>query len=114
MTGKMPGPFEIEYVRLEDAYHNSITLPKCTAVALVTSSLSMLKVCVDLNLLRIHMKDSNIRKLAGVAFVYIPFFIATAIFRLSSISILMAYAHFGAILPVAFVIGMNILYARQK
>ena len=114
MTGKMPGPFAIEYVTLEDAYDNSIILPKCTAVALVTSSLSMLKVCVDLNLLRIHLKDSNIRKLAGLAFVYLPFFITNAMFRLSAISILITYINYLAILPVVFVIGMNILYAKKK
>ena len=114
MTGKMSGPFEIEWVKFSDPYDNSVTIPRCTAVALVTSSLSMLKVCVDLNLLRIHMKDSNIRKLAGLAFVYIPFFISTAIFRLSAISILMTYFHYLAIIPVALVIVMNILYGRRK
>ena len=114
MTGKMPGPFDIDYIKLTDAYGNSISLPKCTAVALITSSLSMLKVCVDLNLLRIHMKDSNIRKLAGLAFIYLPFFITNAMFRLSAISILITYIHYFAFLPVVFVIGMNILYAKKK
>ena len=92
----------------------ALWLPKCTAIALITSSLSMLKVCVDLNLLRIHMKDSNIRKLAGLAFIYLPFFITNAMFRLSAISILITYINYLAILPVVFVIGMNILYAKKK
>ena len=114
MTGKMPGPFEIEYLTLSDAWNNSISLPKCTAIALITSSLSMLKVCVDLNLLAIHVKDCNKRTLASSAFIYIPFFVATAIYRLFSISILITYLNFWAVLPVAFVIGMNIWYGIKK
>ena len=120
MTGKIPGPFEIEYLTISDAYNNSFTLPKCTAIAMITSSLSMLKVCVDLNLLKIHVKDkthandSNKCKLLSVAFIYIPFFVATAMYRLYAISILMTYANYGAVFPVAFVIGMNVLYGKKK
>ena len=117
MTGKMPGPFEIEWVTFRDAYENPVTVPTCTAITMITSGLSMLKVCVDLNLLKIHVKDSDdskYRKLAGVTFVHIPVFVATAIYRLSALSILIAYVNYPIVLPVAFVIIMNIVYGGKK
>ena len=117
MTGKMPGPFEIESVTFCDAHKNCVTLSTCTAITMITSGLSMLKVCVDLNLLKIHVKDSDdskYRKLAGATFIHIPVFVATAIYRLSALSILITYANYPIVLTVAFVIIMNIVYGGKK
>ena len=114
MTGKIPGPFEIEWVKISDGYNNSFNLPKCTAFAIITSSLSMLKMCVDLNLLKIHLKGSDFWKLANTAVIYVPFFIISAMFRMTALSILITYASYLGFISVVLIIGINIKYGREK
>ena len=101
MTGRLPGPFEIGFWDIVDPNGNKLTFPKCTAVTLSTSFLSMLKVCIDLNLQRIHVQQgSKIMVLLGRTFVYIQFFAASAFFRLFAISLLLTYITFWTIFPV--------------
>ena len=115
MTGKMPGPFELEYFTLADTYGNAVSIPKCTAIALGTSSLSMLKSTITLNLTTIHLRDGpNLSTIVGQCITYLPFLMATGIFRLSAISILMTYGNVGALFPVAIVFVTNLLFAYKR
>ena len=115
MTGRLPGPFEIGFWDIVDPNGNKLTFPKCTAVTLSTSFLSMLKVCIDLNLQRIHVQQgSKIMVLLGRAFVYIQFFAASAFFRLFSISLLLTYITFWTIIPVGIVFVANLIYAKKR
>ena len=115
MTGKMPGPFELEYFTVSDTYGNAISIPKCTAIALVTSSLSMLKTSITLNLKTIHLRDGlNLSSIVGQCITYLPFLMATGIFRLSAISILVTYGNVGAIFPVTIVFAANLMFAYKR
>ena len=41
MSGKLPGPFEINFWSVTDAHGNGFSLPKCTALTLTTSLLRL-------------------------------------------------------------------------
>ena len=56
MTGKLPGPFEVEDLTVEDSYGNKVVFPKLTAVTLLLSGLAILKTCLDLNLVRVQLQ----------------------------------------------------------
>ena len=44
MTGKLPGPFTIEYFLLKDSDGNELEFPKMTAFTIVTSSLGTIQI----------------------------------------------------------------------
>ena len=86
MSGKLHGAFEIKYINWTDPNGNTVKFPIITAITMTLSFLSIFKTCVNLNLQWIHVKEgSNFYTYAEKAFVYIPFFAATAVFRFSSI-----------------------------
>ena len=75
-TGKMPGFLDIEYFDVTDAYGNEFNIPKCTAIALCTSGLSMLKSCVDVNIMRIHLDEGvELSSVASKALAYLPYWV---------------------------------------
>ena len=79
------------------------------------SLFSMLKVCIDLNLQRIHVKvDGGFIELAIKAIGYLPFFLACIIFRLFALSLLLAYLTFWTLIPLAVVILINLAYEKKR
>ena len=75
----------------------------------------MLKVCIDLNLQRIHVKvDGGFIELAIKAIGYLPFFLACIIFRLFALSLLLAYLTFWTLIPLAVVILINLAYEKKR
>ena len=75
----------------------------------------MLKVCIDLNLQRIHVQQGfKIMELLSRAFAYIQFFASSAFFRLFAISLLLTYVTFWTIIPVGIVFMANLLYAKKR
>ena len=116
MTGKLPGPFDIEFIQLNDFYGNGFSLPKMTAVTLSISALAILKCCVDLNLVRIHLQEGHgFLQLVKCAFVFLPFFITASASRLSSISILLTYASVWILLPaLSLLFIINLIYSKKR
>ena len=113
--GKMPGFLDIEYFGVTDAYGNELSIPKCTAIALFTSGLSMLKACVDVNIMRIHLDEGvDLSSVAAKGLAYLPFFIVTGLFRLSALSIIMTYANSATVVIVGFVLIANVVYNSKK
>ena len=111
----MPGPFDIEWFDLADTYGNTVSIPKCTAIALITSSLSMLKTSITLNLSTIHLReDFSFSTFVGQCITYLPFLMAAGLFRLSAISILATYANVGTIFPVSIVFAANVFFAYKR
>ena len=115
MTGKLPGPFEIAYFSWTDPNGNTISFPQITAITITLSFLSMLKTCVGFNLQGIHIKPgSNFFTFLDRAFVYIPFFVASAFFRLSAISLLMTYITYWTLVPMAIIFLANLYYGKTR
>ena len=115
MTGKLHGPFEIDYISLEDLNGNTITFPAITAITITLSFLSLLKTCVGLNLQEIHIESgSKFLTFLDRALVYIPFFIASAIFRLSAISLLMNYITYWTLVPITIIFFANLYYGKTR
>ena len=113
--GKMPAPFDIESFDLIDAYGNELNIPKCTAIALFTSSLSILKASVDINMMRIHLNEgAPLGSLGAKAFIYMPFFVATGLFRLSALSLILTYLNYWTVIIVATIIVANLVYGYKK
>lgn len=116
MTGKLPGPFDVKYVLLKDFQGNGVEFPKLTAITLLISGLAILKTCVDLNIVRIHLQEGcKFVKLARRAIVFLPYFMISTIFRLYSISLLMAYAKMWILLPaVSIAFLLNLIYGSKR
>ena len=115
MTGKLRGPFEIAYSSWTDPNGNKIAIPQITAITIALSFMSMLKTCVVLNLQDIHFESSsNSSTKLDRAFVYIPFFVASALFRLSAISLLMTYTTYWALIPVTIIFSINLYYGFKR
>ena len=115
MTGKLRGPFEIAYSSWTDPNGNKIAIPQITAITIALSFMSMLKTCVGLNLQRIHIEpDSSFITFLGPATNYLPFFLANAFFRLSSISLLLTYIHYFTLVPVVIIFFANLYYGKTR
>ena len=110
MTGKLPGPFEVDYFALRDSYGNEVNLPKITAVTMIISAFSIIKTSCDQNIVRIHLQEGfKFVEFLRCAAVFLPFFLATTIFQLSAISILLTYAGYWILLPavtISFVLKL--------
>ena len=115
MTGKLPGPFEIAYFSWTDPNGNTISFPQVTAITITLSFLCMLKTCIGLNLQEIHVKPgSKFLTFLDRAFVYIPFFVACAFFRLSAISLLLTYITYWTLVPVTINFFANLYYGISR
>ena len=115
MTGKLPGPFDIDYFSLKDSYGNELALPKLTAITLMTSGLAIVKTCADLNIVRIHLQEGfKFVNFFGTALVYLPYFMTSIIFRLSAMALLMTYLSTWTFIPIfiTFMLNMKFGYAR--
>ena len=115
MTGKLPTPFEIGYISWTDPNGNTISFPQITAITIALSFMSMLKTCIGLNLQGIHFEQgSNLVTILDRVFVYIPFFIASAFFRLSAISLLLTYITYWTLIPITVTFIANLYYGIAR
>ena len=116
MTGKLSGPFDVDYLSLKDFQGNELLLPKMTAVTLFISGLAILKTTVDMNLVRIHLQEGHkFVQLAKYSIVFLPFFMVSTFFRLSSISILLTYASVWILFPaITMSFLVNLVYGIKR
>ena len=105
MTGKLPGPFEVEYLSVGDAYGNRLAFPKLTALTLLFSGISILKTCLDLNITRIHLQEGfRFSAFVDRSLTFLPFFIVSIVYRLLTFSIILSYCSFWVTLPAAILL----------
>ena len=115
LTGKLPSPFNVEYFKWKDSNGNELEFPMMTAITLLSSGLAIVKTCADLNIVRIHIQEGyNFVQFAGRSLIFTPFFVSSAIFRISAISILLAYFRETTILPIAIIFSANIIYGYKR
>ena len=115
MTGKVGGPFDVEYVTIKDVHDNTLSLPKLTAVTLMMSGLALLKASVDLNILRIHLRDGHkFSQLVKQALTFLPLLMSTIIFRLSSISFMLTYLTTWTLLPMGITFIGTLIYGSKR
>ncbi len=88
---------------MTDWYSNEVSLPSTSAFSLIFSVLGFTKAILGLNVAGIYFEneagESGVSKLGRVC-ERLPFFAASAVFRICSIAILLTYLNAFAFVPI--------------
>ena len=120
MNGIVPRPWtESASFHFSDSKGNLWTLPTTSMFSMIFSLLSMFKALVEFNIVNVHVSDINgfykIKWVFLSIMDHLTFFVATAMFRIMTLVLLLTYLGiFAGFIPILSFLIVNLIYGYYK
>ena len=120
MNGVIPKPWtDFGTYHFSDTKGNTFTLPTTSLISMIFSLLSMFKALVEFNIVNVHVSDINgfykIKWVFLSIMDHLTFFVATAMFRIMTLVLLLTYLGiFAGFIPILSFMIVNLIYGYYK
>ena len=120
MIGIIPKPWtDFGTSCFSDTKGNTFCLPQTSMFSMIFSVLSMFKALIEFNIINVHV--SNINGFYKIKWVFLSimdhltFFVATAMFRIMTLVLLLTYLGiFAGFIPILSFLIVNLIYGYYK